>query len=67
MLKAFDETYSQTVYSRTSYKFHQIINGAKFIPMIEDAPDGRIILDMDKLNAYETVELPRSCRLTVHS
>jgi inward rectifier potassium channel len=58
MLKAFDETYSQTVYSRTSYKSHQIVTGAKFIPMIEDAPDGVIILDMDKLNAYEMVQLP---------
>ncbi|MFI5263181.1 MAG: ion channel [Candidatus Kapaibacterium sp.] len=59
MLKAFDETYSQTVYSRTSYKSHQIVTGAKFIPMIEDGPDGSIILDMDKLNAHETVELPK--------
>ncbi len=59
MLKAFDETYSQTVYSRTSYKSHQIVTGAKFIPMIEDGEDGTIILDMDKLNVYETVELPQ--------
>ncbi|MEP7235265.1 MAG: ion channel [Ignavibacteriota bacterium] len=58
MLKAFDETYSQTVYSRTSYKSHQIITGAKFIPMIEDGEDGVIVLDIDKLNAYETVVLP---------
>jgi inward rectifier potassium channel len=57
-LKAFDETYSQTVYSRTSYKSHQIVTGAKFIPMIEDADDGTIILDMDKLNSYEKAELP---------
>ncbi len=57
-LKAFDETYSQTVYSRTSYKSHQIVTGAKFIPMIEDGPDGSIILDMDKLNAYENAPLP---------
>jgi len=59
MLKAFDETYSQTVYSRTSYKSHQIVTGAKFIPMMEDGEDGVIILDMDKLNAYEKVELPK--------
>jgi len=58
MLKAFDETYSQTVYSRTSYKSHQIVTGAKFIPMMEDGDDGSIILDMDKLNAFETAELP---------
>ena len=63
MLKAFDETYSQTVYSRTSYKSHQIVTGAKFIPMIEDGDDGSIILDMDRLNAYETVDLPEELML----
>jgi inward rectifier potassium channel len=59
MLKAFDESYSQTVYSRTSYKSHQIVTGAKFVSMMQDAPDGTIILDMDKLNTFEMVELPK--------
>ncbi|MEI8134240.1 MAG: ion channel [bacterium] len=58
MMKAFDETYAQTVYSRTSYKSHQIVRGAKFIPMIEDDADGTTILDMNKLNLHELVELP---------
>jgi inward rectifier potassium channel len=58
MLKAFDESYSQTVYSRTSYKSHQIVSGARFIPMVDDDPDGVFVLDMDKLNSYERVELP---------
>ncbi|MDP4236892.1 MAG: K+ channel, inward rectifier, partial [Bacteroidota bacterium] len=58
MLKAFDETYSQTVYSRTSYKYHQIVHGGKFLPMVEDDPDGVIVLDMDKLDSYQNVTLP---------
>src|SRR5439155_21404532 len=58
-LKAFDETYSQTVYSRTSYKFHQIVCNAKFRPMVEDDTDGRIILDMDKLSEYELADLQK--------
>ena len=58
MLKAFDESYSQTVFSRTSYKFHQIVCGAKFLLMTDEDADGVTILDLDRLNAYETVELP---------
>jgi inward rectifier potassium channel len=58
VIKAFDETYAQTIYSRTSYKFHEIIRGAKFLQMVEDDPDGVLVLDMDKLNAYETADLP---------
>ena len=58
MLKAFDESYSQTVYSRMSYKFHQIVSGAKFLPMTREREDGMIILDLDKLSSYETVKLP---------
>jgi len=60
MLKAFDESYSQTVYSRMSYKFHQVIFGAKFLPMTGEDTDGVTLLDLDKLNAYETVELPKT-------
>jgi len=58
VLKAFDETYSQTVYSRTSYKSEQIVCGAKFLPMIEEDPDG-VVLDLDKLNNFERAELPK--------
>jgi inward rectifier potassium channel len=56
MVKAFDETYSQNVYSRTSYKFHQIVCNAKFQPMVEDDADGVTVLDMDRLNAFEKVK-----------
>lgn len=57
MLKAFDETFSQTVYARTSYRAEEIIDGAKFIPMFHQ--DGtNTILDLSKLNAWEKVNLP---------
>ena len=58
MLKAFDETYSQTVYSRTSYAADQFIWGAKFISMMNADTDGITVLDLDMLNEYERVELP---------
>jgi inward rectifier potassium channel len=58
MIKAFDETYSQTVYSRTSYKAHQFIWGAKFISMMSTGNDGVTTLDLSKLNDFEPADLP---------
>lgn len=58
MIKAFDETYSQTVYSRTSYKAHQFIWGVKFSSMASVGDDGVTVLDLDMLNEYESAELP---------
>jgi inward rectifier potassium channel len=58
MIKAFDETYSQTVYSRTSYKAHQFVWGAKFISMMSTDDDGMTTLDLGALNDYEAAELP---------
>ncbi len=55
--KAFDDTYSQTVHHRYSYTAHEIIWGAKFIPMYERATDGdATVLYLDKIGAYKLVE-----------
>ncbi len=54
-IKAFDESFSQTVYSRTSYKHEEIIGGAKFISAISPHPDGYILVELDKISAYEIV------------
>ena len=57
LLKAFDETFSQTVHSRTIYQFNEIIWGAKFKPVFNRQDDGRIILDLSKINDHELVPL----------
>ena len=55
MLKGFDETFSQTVYSRNSYLYSEMEWEAKFILAISDNGDGKARLDMDKISAYEKV------------
>ncbi|MBK0381058.1 ion channel [Mucilaginibacter segetis] len=55
LLKAFDDTFSQTVHSRSSYQYNDMVWNASFIRMFERAPDGRIILDMSKINDYALV------------
>ncbi len=54
-IKAFDESFSQTVYSRSSYKFNEIISGAKFIPAISANQDGSVLVELDKISAFEKV------------
>ena len=55
LLRAFDDTFSQTVHSRTSYQHHEIVWGAKFKPVFERANDGRIVLDLSKISDHELV------------
>ena len=55
LLKAFDDTFSQTVHSRTSYTAHDMVWDAKFIPMFNRDEDGRIELDMSKIGDYNLI------------
>lgn len=58
-LKAYDEDFSNTVISRTSYTYDEILNGAKFVPMYYDSEEGEgTIIDASKLNDY--TEAPES-------
>lgn len=53
-VKAFDETYSNTVVARTSYTAYEIDYGERFLPMYHRSEDGSVtILDLDKLNLTE--------------
>jgi inward rectifier potassium channel len=57
LLRAFDDTFSQTVHSRTWYQPGEIIWGAKFKPAFDRDENGIIALDLSKISDYETVEL----------
>lgn len=51
-VRAFDETFSNTVVARTSYTAPEILFGAKFIPMYQRASSGMsTIIELDKLNS----------------
>lgn len=53
-IKTFDDMFSNTVATRTSYTFNEVIYGAKFVPMYERSIDNtKTILDLDKLDQYE--------------
>ncbi len=58
-VRAFDEVFSNTVVQRSSYVTHEIVYGAKFVPMYYPDKDNlATILDLDKINEYQTADLP---------
>jgi inward rectifier potassium channel len=57
-VKAFDEVFSNTVMQRFSYIAPEVVWGAKFRMMYHaDEKKGATILDLDKLNDYQKIEL----------
>lgn len=55
-LEGFDETYSQHVHSRTSYKSDEIVWGAKFVSILGHDGD-YATLSMDEVGSYKEAEL----------
>lgn len=59
-IKAFDDMFSNTVVSRSSYTFKEIIYGAKFIPMFHrNEQANTTILDLEKLNSFTSVDIAK--------
>lgn len=56
LLKAFDDAFSQTVHSRTSYKAREIVFDAKFEPIIQPDEDGVFSIDISKVGSYLPIE-----------
>jgi inward rectifier potassium channel len=58
-VKAFDQIFSNNVISRTSYINNEIVWGGKFKMMYSPSEDkSKTILDLQKLNEFERVEIP---------
>jgi inward rectifier potassium channel len=59
-VQGFDESFSNTVVSRSSYTYEEFVYGAKFKGMYHpNETNTGTILHLDKLDAYEEAELPR--------
>jgi inward rectifier potassium channel len=53
LVKGFDETFSQVVHSRYSYRHDEIVWGAKFLPAFQVEDTGDLVLEVDKLGEYK--------------
>jgi len=57
LLNGFDETFSQTVHTRSSYIGDEVVAGAKFRTMFEPGDDSDLFVDVGKLHEYDHVPL----------
>ena len=58
LITATDETYSQTVHSRSSYRYDEIVWGAKFKDIFVKSDTGKAIaVNMNRIHDYEHVEV----------
>lgn len=59
LLSGFDETFSQIVHSRTSYKWNELRWNAKFVSVFDEpSPDGRITVNVGRLHDFEHIPTP---------
>jgi len=55
MVKAWDETFSQTVYQRYSYRYEDIVWDAKFSPAFVVGADGGLELEVNMVGSHIAV------------
>jgi inward rectifier potassium channel len=55
--KAFDDTFADTVHARTSYRYEQVVFGAKYSSIIGKGSDGSPQLDFSGIDNFEKADL----------
>jgi inward rectifier potassium channel len=56
LVKGFDDTFSQTVHARYSYRYDELTWSAKFNPAFEIDSAGSLILNVDRVGNYAMVQ-----------
>lgn len=56
LLKGFDETFSQVVYSAHSYTFNEIVWGARFQSSFVTTKEGDIVFNLKNIHQFDEVE-----------
>jgi len=55
-VKGFDDTYSQEIHSRTSFKGDEIVYHAKFNPIFNTTLEGPMSVDLNRLSSYTKLQ-----------
>jgi inward rectifier potassium channel len=55
LVRAFDETFGQTVHQRYSYRHDELVWNARFTPAFAVGETGDMILSVDRVGSYEPV------------
>ena len=58
LLTGFDETFSQTVHARSSYRVHEVVFGARFSDMFDHGTDDDVLkVDLGRIDDVEPASL----------
>lgn len=57
LISGFDDTFSQTVHTRYSYRYDEMVWGAKFTPAFEIDRVGELVVEVDRVSALERAPL----------
>jgi inward rectifier potassium channel len=55
LIQGFDDTFSQVVHSRYSYRHDEMVWGAKFIPTFKVDPKGDLVVEVDRIDEMKLV------------
>lgn len=55
LLQGFDDTFSQVVHSRYSYRHDEMVWGAKFIPAFKVNPKGDMVVEVDRIDEMKLI------------
>jgi len=53
LIRGFDDTFSQVVNARSSYRFDEILWGHRFLPAFHSDEHGHLVLDLARIDAVE--------------
>ena len=53
LINGFDDTFSQVVHARTSYRFDEILWGRRFVPAFSADERGELVLSLDRIDETE--------------
>ncbi|MBA4405981.1 hypothetical protein C0389_01775 [bacterium] len=57
LVKGFDDTFSQVVHSRFSYRYDEIVWGARFSKAYSTDAEGKIVFNIQNTHDYESAQL----------
>ena len=60
LIKGYDDTFSQTVHARYSYRYDEIAWGARFTPAFHVDSEGDLVLEIDKVGELAAVDASTS-------
>jgi len=55
LIQGFDDTFSQVVHSRYSYRHDEFVWGAKFVPAFKVDPKGDLIVEVDRIDEMKLI------------